>query len=155
MSDQEGTRGADVETPIDDPPPPLAALVPDQLVEMLVPDPSQPPTPTVVLTGLLGKSPREGYWRLYFSSAFERYAEFKEEDMLNSVKVPRALPPFLGMEATRVWLRHDAEVEYTRTELHRRMRAKDLRGGLAGRTPIFDDPIILEPNWDIIVRGVR
>jgi hypothetical protein len=42
MTDQEGTRRAEEETPIDEPPP-FAALVPDPLVESLVPDPSQPP----------------------------------------------------------------------------------------------------------------
>jgi hypothetical protein len=95
------------------------ALVPDQLVDSLVPDPSQPPTPTVSLLGLLGRSAKEGYWRLYFSSKLNRYAEFKEEDVLHSVKAPRAQPPFLGMEATRVWLKAEAEVEYTRTESRR------------------------------------
>jgi hypothetical protein len=65
------------------------------------------------------RSAKEGYWRLYFSSTLKRYAEFKEEDVLHSVKVPRALPPFLGMEATRVWIRQDAEVEYTRHESRR------------------------------------
>ena len=124
---------------------PTQALVPDQLVESLVPDPSQPPTTTVSLTGLLGRSAKEGYWRLYFSSTLERYAEFKEEDVLHSVKIPRLLdPPFAGLQATTVWLRHDAEVEYTRTESHR-VQAKVLQGRLAARSPIDPppDPIAL------------
>ena len=125
---------------------PSQALVPDQLVDSLVPDPSQPPTPTVSLLGLFGRSAKEGFWRLYFSSSLGRYAEFKEEDVLNSVKVPRALPPFLGMEATRVWIRADAEIEYTRTE-SRKVRATGLQGGLAARAPI-------DPPDDAVLRAI-
>jgi hypothetical protein len=114
---------------------PSQARIPDQLVDSLVPDPSQPPTSTVSLLGLLGRSAKEGYWRLYFSTKLNRYAQFKEEDVLHSVKVPRALPPFLGMEATRVRIRADAEIEYTRTE-SRKVQAKVLQGGLTARRPI-------------------
>jgi hypothetical protein len=126
---------------------PSQALIPDQLVDSLVPDPSQPPTPTVSLLGLLGRSAKEGYWRLYFSTKLNRYAEFKEEDVLHSVKVPRALPPFLGMEATRVWIRADAEIEYTRTE-SRKVRASGLQGSLAARDPI--DP----PDEEAVLRAI-
>ena len=118
---------------------PSQALIPDQLVDSLVPDPSQPPTPTVSLLGLLGRSAKEGIWRLYFSTELGRYAQFKEEDVLHSVKVPRALPPFLGMEATRVRIRADAEIEYTRTE-SRKVRASGLQGGLTARMPIDPPP---------------
>jgi hypothetical protein len=118
---------------------PAQALVPDQLVEMLVPDPSQPPTPTVALAGLLGRSAKEGYWRLYFSSSLKRYVEFKEEDVLHSVKIPKEQPPFAGLEATRVWLKREAEVEYTRTE-SRRLQAEVLQSGMAARMPIDPPP---------------
>jgi hypothetical protein len=133
MANEHEPRSPEGEDPIVVP---TQALVPDQLVDSLVPDPSQPPTPTVSLLGLLGRSAKEGYWRLYFSTSLKRYAEFKEEDVLHSVKVPRAQPPFLGMEATRVWIRADAEIEYTRTE-SRRVQAKVLQGGLAARGPIL------------------
>jgi hypothetical protein len=134
VADQEGTRRAEEETPIDDSPPPFAALIPDPLVETLVPDPgTQPPPPTVALAGLLGKSAKEGRWRLYFSPSLERYAEFKEEDVLGSVKIPQEQPPFAGLKATRVWLKREAEVEYTRTEA-RRVRAE-----------------VLDATWDRVV----
>jgi xanthosine utilization system XapX-like protein len=137
MTDQEGTRGPEVRgTPIDEP---TKALVPDPLVESLVPDPSQPPPPTVTLAGLLGRSAKEGHWRLYFSSALERYAEFKEEDVLGSVKIPKEQSPFAGLEATRVWLKREAEVEYTRTESWR-VQAEVLQGDLTMRTPIDEPP---------------
>jgi hypothetical protein len=122
MPNEHEPRSPGEKSPIYPPDP----LVADPVVEMLVPDPSRPPTPTVSLLGLLGRSTKEGYWRLYFSTELNRYAEFKEEDVLHSVKVPRELPPFLGMEATRVWIKRDAEIEYTRTESRRRVRAEVL-----------------------------
>jgi hypothetical protein len=70
----------------------------------------------VSLVGLLGRSAKEGYWRLYFSNVLDHYAELKEEDVLYSMKIPREQSPFAGLEATRVRIREDAEVEYTRTE---------------------------------------
>jgi hypothetical protein len=35
--------------------------------------------------------------------------------VLRSVKIPKEQSPFAGLEATRVWLKREAEVEYTRT----------------------------------------
>jgi hypothetical protein len=140
MTDQEGTRGGEEETPIDEPPPPFAALVPDPLVESLVPDPgTQPPPPTVTLVGLLGRSPKEGYWRLYLTMELNHYAEFKQEDVLRSAKIPRMEPPFMGLQGTIVWLKREAEVEYTRT-VSRRVRAEVLQGGITMRTPIDEPP---------------
>ena len=144
MANEHEPHSPEEESPIL--PPPDPALVADAFVEKLVPDPSQPPTPTVSLLGLLGRSTKEGYWRLYFSTSLKRYAEFKEEDVLHSVKVPRAQPPFLGMEATRVWLKAEAEIEYTRTE-SRKVRATGLQGSLAARAPI-------DPPDDAVLRAI-
>jgi hypothetical protein len=93
----------------------------------------------VTLAGLPGRSAKEGYWRLYFSSTLERYAEFKEEDVLGSVKIPKEQSPFAGLEATGVWLKREAEVEYTHTE-SRRVQAEVLQGDLTMRTPIDFPP---------------
>lgn len=58
----------------------------DELVENIVPDPSQlsksPPVNIVKLEGYFGKSDKQGYWRLYVSSEFQRYFELAEEDIL-------------------------------------------------------------------------
>jgi len=144
MADEEGTRGPEVRgTPIDEP---TRALVPDPLVESLVPDPSQPPPPTVTLVGLLGRSPKEGYWRLYLTMELNRYAEFKQEDVLRSAKIPRMEPPFMGLQGTIVWLKRDAEIEYTRTE-SRRVRAEVLQNGITMRTPIDEPPPPTEDIW--------
>jgi hypothetical protein len=108
---------------------PEEGLSEDAFVEKLVPDPSQPPTPTVVLEGLLGKSASEGYWRLYLTSKLNRYAEFREEDVLHREPIPKEQPPLVGLEATKVWIRRDAQIQYTRTE-SRRVQAEFLGGGL-------------------------
>jgi len=125
----------------------------DPIVGRLVPDPSQPPPPTVALEGLLGKSIREGYRRLYFSSGLERYAEFKEEDVLHSEKIPQEQLPFAGLQATKVWLRHDAEVEYTHAE-SRRVQAEFLGGNIssaflptANLEPVAITPITTITPW--------
>ena len=85
------------------------------LVENLVPDPTQPAPPMKAFEGLLGKSGREGYWRLYLSRELNDYIEVKEEDVLNGVSIPQELS-LLRVEATRVWLRRGAEIAYTHTQ---------------------------------------
>ena len=56
MANEQEPRSPEAEEPIIVP---SQALVPDPLVESLVPDPSQPPTTTVSLTGLLGRSAKK------------------------------------------------------------------------------------------------
>jgi hypothetical protein len=55
MTDQGGTRGHEAEGPIVEP----ADLVPDPLVEKLVPDPSQPPPSRGGAHGAIGQE-RQG-----------------------------------------------------------------------------------------------
>lgn len=105
-------------------------LTPSDFTESLVPDPSQPPPRTIVLEGLLGRSPKEGYWRLYFNEELSSYAEFKEEDVRHQESIPREHYPLPGLEANKVWLDADAQVDFTNTE-SRRMQAEFLRGDIA------------------------
>ena len=86
----------------------------DEFVERLRPDPAQPPQPVLTLDGLLGDSDREGYRRLYFSRALDQYAEFRSEDVVAMESVPDDAPPFVGLQSTRVTLKRDAAIEYTR-----------------------------------------
>jgi hypothetical protein len=86
----------------------------DEFVERVHPDPSQQPQSTVELTGLLGNSDREGYRRLYFTRSLDYYAEFRTEDVVYSEQVPRDRPPMVGTEATRIALKRDAPIHYTR-----------------------------------------
>jgi hypothetical protein len=60
--------------------------------------------------------------------------------VLYSVKIRKEQSPFAGLEATRVWLKREAEVEYTCT-VSRRVRAAGLQGVLAARGLIEDNPI--------------
>jgi nucleoid-associated protein YgaU len=105
-------------------------LTPNDFTESLVPDPSQPPPRTIVLEGLLGRSPKEGYWRLYFNEELSNYAEFREEDLRHHESIPREHYPLPGLEANKVWLDADAQVDFTNTE-SRRMQAEFLRGDIA------------------------
>jgi hypothetical protein len=87
------------------------ALSPSPIIEALLPDPAQPPAETTVLQGLLGRSDREGYWRLYFSTALNQYVEFRAEDVLYSEAIPKEESP-LGVEAVRLWLNKEAKIMF-------------------------------------------
>src|SRR5215207_7767970 len=87
----------------------------DEFVARVRPDPSQPPEPVVTLAGLLGDSDRKGFRRLYFTRSLDYYAEFRTEDVVYTEPVPRDEPPLVGAEATRIGLKRDAPIEYTRT----------------------------------------
>jgi hypothetical protein len=98
----------------------------DPFVERLRPDPSQPPERVRVLEGLLGDSDREGYKRLYFNRELDYYAEFRTEDVLFSEPIPSEQPPFLGQQATRVGIRREATIEFTRVRMPRPVDEFDL-----------------------------
>jgi hypothetical protein len=87
----------------------------DPIVERLRPDPAQPPEATLTMTGFLGDSDRPGFRRLYFTRDLNFYAEFHSEDVLHTARIPPEESPFRGEEATRVQLRRDATVDYTRS----------------------------------------
>jgi hypothetical protein len=61
----------------------------DPFVQRRRPDPSQPPEAVRTLEGLLGDSDREGYKRLYFNVELDHYAEFRGEDVVNSLRIHR------------------------------------------------------------------
>ncbi|HWC26098.1 MAG TPA: hypothetical protein VG474_05885 [Solirubrobacteraceae bacterium] len=103
----------------------------DPYVERRRPDPSQPPEPTKTLAGVLGDSDRPGFRRLYFTAELDYYAEFRTEDVVALADVPPAQPPFLGEPATRVTLRRDAAVDFTRTQRARPLDEFDLDVRLA------------------------
>ena len=108
----------------------------DPFVEKLRPDPSEPPIQVRVLEGLLGESDRERYRRLYFSRELDNYAEFRHEDVVYSEPIPSEQPPFFGLDATRVGIRRDATIEYTRVRAPRPVDEFDLDvrlGGAPGR----------------------
>jgi hypothetical protein len=87
----------------------------DPYVARIRPDPSAPPPEVVTLEGLAGKSDREGWARLYFNRALTYYGEFRQEDVVYTEPIPEDQPPMYGLKGTRVGLRRDAVLEYTRT----------------------------------------
>lgn len=99
----------------------------DALVEQLVPEAGSH-QPLTVLEGFLGKSGREGYWRLYLTPELDEYVEFAEDDVAHSQETTaEAAPaPFGG---SCVWLREGAAVTHTRVST-RQMQAEFLRGGV-------------------------
>jgi hypothetical protein len=84
-------------------------------VEQIRPDPSQPPKPVVTLTGLLGRSDRDGHQRLYFTRDLSTFAEFLASDVVYVEPVSAADSPIPGIDASRVTLNQDATVHYTRS----------------------------------------
>jgi hypothetical protein len=98
----------------------------DPLVARRRPDPSTPPERTLDLIGFLGDSDREGYRRLYFTRELDYYAEFRLDDVADIAEIPAERHPFVGEQASRVSLRRDAVVDYTRTRTARPVDEFDL-----------------------------
>jgi hypothetical protein len=92
-------------------------LAADPLVENLAPDPSEVPSrriPATVLEGLLSRSDRDGYRRLYFTEELDAYVEIREEDVLHREPIAKERPPFEGLESTKLWVKRNAQITHTR-----------------------------------------
>jgi hypothetical protein len=83
-----------------------SSLEQDPVVEKLVPDPGEPPK-LKVLIGLLGRSPREGYWRLYVTAYLNDYFEFRGDEVVHHQRLEPNQSPLGG---TVVWVRATAEI---------------------------------------------
>jgi hypothetical protein len=105
----------------------------DPIVDRLKRDPSQPVAPSLTLVGFFGESDRPGYRRLYFTRMLDNFAEFRAEDVLHITTIPPEQPPFIGEQATRVSIRRDATVHYTRTRTPRPLDEFDLDVRLRAR----------------------
>jgi hypothetical protein len=87
------------------------------------------------MLGFLGDSDRPGFRRLYFTRDLDYYAEFRADDVVDIEAIPAEQPPFPGDEATRLTLRRDATVEYTRVRTGRPLDEFDLDVRLGRRLP--------------------
>jgi hypothetical protein len=101
-------------------------LKPDALTERLVPDASQIPD-VRVLGGFLGKSTREGYWRLYLTPTLNEYVEFAEDDVVHSHTLESDESQLGG---TVIWVRREANLQHTRSA-SREAQADFLQGVIA------------------------
>ena len=94
--------------------------LPDETVERIIEDPGNPDVRR--LTGfLLGKSDRDGYWRLYLTVDLNHYLEFRKEDTLHAQQFRPA--------RTVVWLKPEARVT---EKLTKSTKVEFLRGHLMG-----------------------
>lgn len=83
----------------------------DELVTGLVPDSNR--TPDVrMLSGFLGKSAQDGYWRLYLTPELNEYIEFSAQDVVHSQRIDPSQSPLGG---TVVWLRREANLTHSRS----------------------------------------
>jgi hypothetical protein len=78
----------------------------DDLADHLVPDPANPDVRRLV-GFLLGKSHRDGYWRLYLNSDLTHYIEFSKEDTVHAKQV--------GPNRTMVWVKPQTRVQVYQT----------------------------------------
>ena len=65
--------------------------------------------------GLLGRSPREGYWLLYLTLDMSRHVEIREDDIVHSEQLPPERSPFGSLGGTRVFVKKGAQVTSTQT----------------------------------------
>jgi hypothetical protein len=109
----------------------------DPLVDALRPEPADPVRPTVTLTGLLGNGPDDKTRRLYFSPQLDHYAEFSVDDALHYENIPAERSPVPGRAFTRVILRRDSTIVYTRVRTQSTVDPFDLdiRLGAEGWIP--------------------
>jgi hypothetical protein len=82
----------------------------EKLIQDLVPDPAQVPEARMLL-GMLGRSSREGFLRLYLTTELKDYVEIDDSEVLLTRSLMTPENPLGG---TAVWVRADANIEVTR-----------------------------------------
>jgi hypothetical protein len=105
--------------------PPQKRLAQDRIVDQLAPDPGSH-QPLTILTGFLGQSSREGFWRLYLTPELDEYVEFAEDDVVQTEEATKEQAPFGG---SSVWLRQGAPVTHTQVST-RQVQAEFLSGSI-------------------------
>jgi hypothetical protein len=95
----------------------------DAIVSRVVPE-DREASEAVLLTGFLGRSRRDGWWRLYRAPDLSEYVEFRQEDVVHTEKTSSDLLPAKG---TLVWLKADAVLN--RQDARSRSTAADFLSG--------------------------
>ena len=87
----------------------------DAIISRLKKGTGQTPTGVTSYIGLLGRSPREGYWLLYLSLDMSHSVEISEADIVHSEQLPPERSPFGSLGGTQVFVKQDAKVTTSRT----------------------------------------
>jgi len=69
------------------------------------------------LAGLWGESDRPGCRRLYLTTRLDYFVEFRLDQVLAVESVPPGVPPFVGLDATRVAFARDATLDWVRRQV--------------------------------------
>lgn len=85
-------------------------LVEDSLISSLVPDPADVPNVRMYV-GLLGKSSKPGYWRLYTSPQLNEFIEVREEDIHHAEQTGG---DGVLLRGTAAWIKAEAKLIRTR-----------------------------------------
>jgi len=145
MADQKEGEGVTPEKP-ENAGPEKRPLQEDRILARLVGGSTSGSTGITTFVGLLGRSPKEGYWLLYLGLDMSVYVEIREDDIIHSEQLPPDKSPFGSLGGTRIYVKKDAEVITTRTvsRTHKAGAAEDefdldIRlGGSAG--PVLQAP---------------
>jgi hypothetical protein len=86
---------------------------------------------------MLGKSNREGSWRIYFSPALNEYVEVAEDDIVYTHDLP---DPEIGFDLTLIAVRSGASVRHTQVS-SQTMQAEFLSGTIAAA---LEQPLVTE-----------
>jgi hypothetical protein len=124
-------------------------LAENPLVTRLVGDPGGRPDLTAAV-GFLGRSARQGYWRLYFALDFSDYLEFAEGDV---VHVEPLGPQDFPLAGSAVWFRGTATLERTLGG-SRRAQADFLKGDLTLRYLGESETLEVFVGGDLVQRGL-
>jgi hypothetical protein len=87
----------------------------DRILARLVNDSTQVTTGLTSYIGLLGRSPKAGYWLLYLTLDMSTSVEIREEDIVHSEQLPPDKSPFGSLGGTQVFVKRDARVTTTKT----------------------------------------
>src|SRR5712691_4696208 len=94
---------------------PEKSLREETILNRLVSDSTQVPTGLTSFVGLLGRSPKEGYWLLYRTLDMSLCVEIHEDDIVHSEQLPPDKSPFGSLGGTQVFVKKGAKVTTTRT----------------------------------------
>lgn len=75
----------------------------------------QTPTGVTSFVGLMGRSPRPGYWLLYLGLDMSRSVEIQEADIVHSEQLAPDQSPFGSLGGTRVFVKQNAQVTSSQT----------------------------------------